>query len=222
MKAAYGKVFQVKDVPSSGVTRLVVELPIEAHVKSTELFYGKDVLVTLSPQAFGSYGIVDGEAGTVETETPKPSGNQVAKHLHVSGYFRNPKLWAAMAAAGIYTQAEHKAWLEAQPCFGIDRVPGIACEGDVVVHHVRTAANAGTGIKPEHWYGVPACCSHHGWAHASSGANRQDKDGLLALAVALTAGQMKAAMKRHLGIESLSDPRFNELVLKRFEREIGL
>jgi len=35
------------------------------------------------------------------------------------------------------------------------------CGGVSVCCHLRTAANAGTGLKPADWYTVPLCDNHH-------------------------------------------------------------
>lgn len=48
MKAIYGTVARVIDVPSGGLSYLRVEFPVEHHAEATKLFYGKRVLVALS------------------------------------------------------------------------------------------------------------------------------------------------------------------------------
>lgn len=62
VKAALGYVVSVKDVPSAGLTRLLVELPIEAHVEATRLFYGQRVLVTITALD-GPLGILEAGGG---------------------------------------------------------------------------------------------------------------------------------------------------------------
>ena len=55
--AIFAKAVQVRDYPSQGVSRIVLEVPVESHVAITGLLYGKDVLVTLAPPAMkGPYG----------------------------------------------------------------------------------------------------------------------------------------------------------------------
>lgn len=73
MKAAYGVVDMVRDVPSRGVTRIVVELPIEMHVEATKLFYQQRVLVTLAP------GTVEGAFGIRGDDAPTQTVEQVTR-----------------------------------------------------------------------------------------------------------------------------------------------
>jgi hypothetical protein len=55
---------------------------------------------------------------------------------------------------------DHLAWIRRQPCCVPEcgRHPSEA-------HHVRTAANSGTGIKPSAFFAVPLCRSHHDAYH---------------------------------------------------------
>jgi hypothetical protein len=55
---------------------------------------------------------------------------------------------------------DHLAWVRRQPCCVPEcgRVPAEA-------HHVRTAANSGTGMKPSPFYAVPLCRYHHDKYH---------------------------------------------------------
>lgn len=39
------------------------------------------------------------------------------------------------------------------------------CGGVIEFAHVRSAANAGTGLRPFDWFGVPLCSIHHKWQH---------------------------------------------------------
>lgn len=147
--------------------------------------------------------------------------NQLAQKMHKDGYFRNPKLWDAMESKGIYTQEMHKSWVESLPCCArIEYAPHINCGGDVVMHHVKTSANSGVGIKPKHWYGVPLCHQHHmTWAHGShaGSATHEDRhDVLLPHAVQLTADRMKLMFKATLGLSSLSE--ITQEMLDGFER----
>jgi hypothetical protein len=43
-------------------------------------------------------------------------------------------------------------------------VPGCLSQ-DIVVHHVRDAAHAGTGLKPPPWCGINICHWHHTEGH---------------------------------------------------------
>lgn len=45
LKVAVGEVVNVKSIPSRGVTRIEIEVPLEAHVGATELLFGKPALV---------------------------------------------------------------------------------------------------------------------------------------------------------------------------------
>lgn len=160
--------------------------------------------------------------GTKKTgiDEKKPA-NQLAQKMHRDGYFRNPKLWDAMESRGIYTQETHKSWVESLPCCArIEYAPHINCGGDVVMHHVKTSANSGVGIKPKHWYGVPLCHAHHmTWAHGShaGSATHEDRhDVLLPRAVQLTADRMKLKFKEALGLSSLSE--ITQEMLDDFER----
>lgn len=52
----------------------------------------------------------------------------------------------------------HIKWIEGLPC----AVHGPSCEGRVLAHHVRTAANSGTGMKPSDAETVPVCGGWNG------------------------------------------------------------
>lgn len=152
--------------------------------------------------------------------TPHPPNN-LARRMMANGYFRNPGLWDRLDSLDIYTQAQHLKYIQSEPCCGqktMGEAATVACNGDVILHHVRTAANSGTGIKPQHWYGIPVCHAHHNLIHRS--ATREDRDGMLRLAIGYTAEQVKAALKSHLGIESLAEITIE--VLNGFERNAGL
>ncbi len=53
--------------------------------------------------------------------------------------------------------AAHLAFVRSQPCC----VPGCRTGAPVQAHHVRTAANAGTGMKPPDATAAPLCAIHH-------------------------------------------------------------
>lgn len=169
-----------------------------------------------------------------QKEQPTKEPNTLAQEMHRNGYFRNPKLWAAMEAAKIYTQAEHKKHIESLLCCWPDIAiresgrasPVLPCEGDIVAHHCNSAAlpAAGTGSnprKPPHWYTVPLCAiTHHQNGIHGPYAGRNDKALLLTYAVELTAQQVKKKIKEYLGIESLSE--ITQEMLDNFEKEMGL
>jgi len=159
-----------------------------------------------------------------------PAPNELARKMHVDGYFRNPHLWDRFEEMELYTQEEHKAWIMAQPCHltVVHKGRHGPCSGDIVLHHCNSAAipAAGTGAenpqKPPNWYGVPLCSigHHQNWVHASHGATREDKQMLLESAVCLTAQRMKEKMKEYLGIESLRE--ITPAMLSEFEKVIEL
>lgn len=165
-----------------------------------------------------------------QTDRERREANDLARDLMVRGYFRNPQLWAALERAGIYTAEQHKQWVQSQPCVGprlADKLPG--CMGEVCAHHVAKAELPAAGPessnprKPPHWYTIPLCVKHHQvWAHGSSAvsATREDRERMLVKAVELTAGQVKEAVKRAIGIESLAQ--ITRQQLAEFERRIGL
>jgi hypothetical protein len=148
--------------------------------------------------------------------------NRLAQAMHKDGYFRNPKLWIALEEADIYTCDQHKLFIESQPCCGIKFAQHIECQGDVVWHHVKTAANSGVGIKPLDWFTVPLCNAHHmTWAHGShkGSATHEDRhDVLLPFSVSLSADQAKEMFKKTLGIASLSEVTLD--LLNAFEEEV--
>lgn len=55
---------------------------------------------------------------------------------------------------------QHRAWIRQQPCIA----EGM-CGGQMHAHHVRNAANSGTGTKPEDRFCVPVCAYHHDRIH---------------------------------------------------------
>lgn len=54
----------------------------------------------------------------------------------------------------------HRKFVRSHAC----SVPGCA-DGPIVFAHIRTAENAGTGIKPADWHGVSLCDGHHQESH---------------------------------------------------------
>lgn len=45
VRAAYGSVVNIRSIPSRSVTRIEIEMPIEAHVEATRVLFGRDVFV---------------------------------------------------------------------------------------------------------------------------------------------------------------------------------
>lgn len=61
-RVGYGNVVNIRSIPTRQVTRIEIELPIEAHVEATRLLFGQDVLVI--PVKLGptqAYGMVSGD-----------------------------------------------------------------------------------------------------------------------------------------------------------------
>lgn len=69
MKAAHGRVTDIRSYTSLQVTKIVIEIPIESHVLATELLYGKNALVTVAPASLEKvpYGVFD---PVVQAELP--------------------------------------------------------------------------------------------------------------------------------------------------------
>lgn len=215
-----------------GTIRVQIDIDPPQRADFLRLFPSIDMPVALAPLVVNgeiqARDVVRAEAAGANTaaapQQPRAAGNQLAREMHVNGYFRSPKLWNAMEANGVYTQAQHKAFIEAQPCLfeKVREVRHGPCFGDIVLHHVKSAANSGVGMKPDHWYGVPLCAigHHQNWVHASHGANREDKQALIEKAVGLTADRMKFHMKQYLKLESLAQ--ITQSMLDNFESEIGV
>ena len=79
-------------------------------------------------------------------------------------------------------------------------VPG--CQGGPIVFaHWRSAANAGTGIKPADWHGISLCDAHHKEQHQIGQPKFEARHGIsmFDLAAAFARGstdkEMKEAMK---------------------------
>ena len=130
LKAAYGHVARIVDVPSQGVTRLLVELPIEAHAEATALLYGKRVLVTIAPADMSKvpYGLVGGEI---------KKGGPLSQSAAMIG--DNPEFWAYINRAyGVECKdAEDAAEFIRDHC-------GVTSRADI--DHNGTAARAFHGL----------------------------------------------------------------------------
>ena len=220
---------------------LEVKLHVEPRFKALfhKLLPEVDMPVALAPLRLDSghqpaaaqpstaeYASVHSHEGVGQGEVAPAAARSLAEQMMRSGYFRSSRLWQSVEAAGIYSQRDHKKWIEAQPCHGIKNLDGHRCEGDVVAHHTPGAELPAAGRhsdnprKPPHWHCIPACHVFHTWVHSSTGALRSDKKMLVEHGVQYTAAQMKVMVKKHIGIASLRDltiARLNE-----FEAVIGL
>ncbi len=132
---------------------------------------------------------------------PHPDEKSFAQKMAIDGYFRNPKVWAGMEAKGVYTQEQHFAAVKRMK--PIYLFPGLRNFGDVVAHHVRTAENSGTGIKPKDWFCVPLIHSQHQMLH-DKGLSRERNEKLLEKAIEITAKSMRAAFKGRFALTTLS------------------
>lgn len=72
MKALLGPVTNIRPVKSQGVTRIEIEVPIEAHVPVTEFMFNKTVLVTLAPPSLQdqAYGLISPASDGVDEFDP--------------------------------------------------------------------------------------------------------------------------------------------------------
>lgn len=216
MTALQGFSAGVKDM-ADGSLRITIEFDPRFAKDAFSLFGSRGTPIAVA--ALTSGASVAASQSEVVAE-PKKEPNQLARKLMIDGYFRNPKLWRLVDEAGIYTQKQHKAFIEQCNCLGsVDTFSkSIGCNGDIVLHHCRDASNSGTGIKPSDFYGVPLCHSHHSYVH--SGIERYASEGIMAKAVDYTASRIKEAIKAHIGLASLSEITIQELTA--FELELGL
>lgn len=58
------------------------------------------------------------------------------------------------------TWLRHERWVRSHNCSVSD-----CLNGPIEFAHIRTAANAGTGLKPASWSGVSLCADHHAESH---------------------------------------------------------
>lgn len=69
---------------------------------------------------------------------------------------------------------KHLAWIRRLPC----AVRGSDCQGPVHAHHVRSAANSGTGMKPADRFTIPVCARHHDEGHRTGWISFESKYGI--------------------------------------------
>ena len=205
--AACGRVSQVKDVPSQGVTRIIIELPIEAHVRATQVFYGQDVLVVPGAVQGRGYGVHDSEdSPTTEKNAVVQNETESFGHyyqaLYKSGFFNNPRLWAW---AG--TDKGYQEWVRKQPSViskcgdWVESIGEERCE----YAHVRRAADSGTGIKPAYW-GIPLRHEEHKLQHQQGESSLgKSPDWFEKKAVELRTAWVKSRMYVHFNVTSLAD-----------------
>jgi hypothetical protein len=73
---------------------------------------------------------------------------------------------------------KHRAWVRTHECVVTTSERATACEGITVFAHYRTAANAGTGLKPPDWWGLSCCWGHHAEQHQLGQPGFEAKYGL--------------------------------------------
>ena len=103
---AFGRVVNIRTVPSRQVTQIVIEIPEEFHVQATSMLYNKDAFVLASsPTANVAYGIVPLDAmGQESPVTPQadadeaPASRSAAAPVHSGGLRHNvnPTQWLAV------------------------------------------------------------------------------------------------------------------------------
>lgn len=213
MKAGFGHVSEVKKVKSQGITRIMIDLPIEAHKMATDLFDESKVLVTVAPDSMqGAYGIVSSEGVLVGAE---PDYGQFAKYLDRDGFFRNPKVWVAAGS-----DEDLQEWTRKQPCVAcsqpgewVEKIGEHRCQ----FAHVRRSGNAGTAHKPV-YSGVPLCHACHQLQH-NSGESAIDMDFELA-SVKNCEAWARSRIKELLGYESYKRVPPEELIVWARQRDI--
>jgi len=222
-----------------GSSRISIDVPESEIAQVTRLFLYSNAAFKLTIEEWS-----DDDVPAVQEEAPhiehQANPDSLAKKMHVKGYFFNPNLWAAMEAADIYTQAEHKRCLETLPCIARHHgnevylsfckrldVPGpiktapcasVDAEKIICAHHCRSSANAGTGFKPPDWYAVPVCDAHHKLIHSKE-TTQAFNQALVEYSAGLTAYAIKTAMKNVIGIDSLS--LLTRDMLDQFHKGIG-
>lgn len=89
---------------------------------------------------------------------------------------------AARAAADPDRSPKHMAWI--RRTFVCAAFRSGDCEGPNHAHHVRSAATAGTGLKPPDFDTVPLCVLHHDEIHQIGAESFERKHGVDLLAEA--------------------------------------
>ena len=168
------------------------------------------------------------DVATAPKPEPEREPNRLAQKMMQTGYFRNPKLWDAIEAEGIWTQRMHHDWIKEQKCAAALTFPHI-CEGDIVPHHCSHAGGQVQGPegrnprKIKDWYEVPLCSKvHQTWIHGTGPAvaDRAQREMLLQKAVSITEHRMKDMFKTLMGLQSLNE--VTESIVEDFELSVGL
>jgi hypothetical protein len=66
VKAVYGEVGEIKELRSTGVCRIAIEVPAEAYKSVVAMLHGQKVLLTVAPPIHAPYGVVEPERVVAE------------------------------------------------------------------------------------------------------------------------------------------------------------
>jgi hypothetical protein len=94
----------------------------------------------------------------------------------------------------------HRKFLRKFDCMLAAVDPG-GCEGEIDIHHLRSAANDGEALTPHDWHAVRLCRGHHSYAHDKGADTARRRFGVDLWAVAAelvrqsTDTDMKQAMR---------------------------
>jgi hypothetical protein len=233
MTVGYLEVVEVKKIRSRNVCQLIVEADISQFRNLVALDEVKGVFIPcdISGAVCGAMEMdVEAEEiqelmGLTAKATPPPiehdpppkakRGETLAQRMMTHGYFRQEKLWDAMDRSKAYTQKQH--YERVKKMTPVVPYPMIPAVGDVVAHHVRTSANAGTGIKPKDWFCVPLNDSQH--KHLHNHQTREERDERMVEAIAITANEVRKEFKRHFELETMSG--YTEEMLLKHEEALG-
>jgi len=177
LKGAHGMCYDVKKTISRGVTKIIIEIPIEYHIAATQMFDNQSVWVELAPLEIKGrpYAVIDGSSkplvitqeelddATREKiiNDAKPYG-KAASELYRAGFFYNPSVLKAIG-----TDEEFLEWIRQQPCAmtgEFDRNEdgqGNFIERCEAAHVRRIANGAGTAEKPP-YSAIPLVRFWHG------------------------------------------------------------
>lgn len=97
MKAAFGRVANIKSFPSMGIARLEIEVPIESYVDVVSMLFGQDALVTVASPGFkeqmGRYGVHE-SSEEEPSDTPAVQQEKAAGLTKLAGILcKDPEFW---------------------------------------------------------------------------------------------------------------------------------
>ncbi len=115
---------------------------------------------------------------------------------------KRQKLRSGIERAAKREWPRHRKWLRTFQCV-VNNCQG----GHIEVSHIRTAANAGTGIKPHDAFAVPMCSECHAYYHriGHKTFERIYILNLAALAAEFTRKSPDQAMRESLKLLEVSD-----------------